>query len=147
MHNLKWEQMSDEAWERIETLPMKKKKPSPYDSALQAIIDGQIICLPVEDDKHVRGIRIGIGRRASNTFHVKPTFKYDARRKILAIRLAPDRPTPEAQESEEPGKRKPGRPRKASRMSYLAHNGAVTPLGANGNRRSEERAPGPGMVR
>jgi hypothetical protein len=104
-----WKSVSEDEWEKIPVAP-KKTKESPYDDLLQAVIDGQIVSLPIEDEKDVKGIRIGVARRGNSAFGIKLNFRYDAGRKMLAVRLAPDKAeTPAATSGE---KRGPGRPKK-----------------------------------
>jgi hypothetical protein len=108
--DVKWNTISGDEWEKIAPAP-KKSKESPYDELLQSVIDGEIVALPIADEKDVKGVRIGVARRASSAYQIKLAFRYDASRGILAIRLDD---TPERISGETPTeeKRKPGRPRK-----------------------------------
>jgi hypothetical protein len=114
MEGPKYDTISDEEWERIAP-PAPKQKKSEWDDAILAVIDGDIIAIPIAEEKDVKGARIGLARRASNGFGKKLAFRYDATRKVLAIRLIGDKPEkPERTEtanSEPMEKRKPGRPK------------------------------------
>jgi hypothetical protein len=103
-----WKSVSEDEWEKIPVAP-KKTKESPYDDLLQAVIDGEIVSLPISDEKDLRGMRIALARRANSGFGIKLNFRYDAGHKILAVRLAPDK----AETADTGEKRKPGRPKKA----------------------------------
>lgn len=105
---LKFNTMSDKEWDEIPVQKTVAQKPSPWDEVIEQLVDGKVIALPIDDEKELRGMRIGIARRASKAYDVKLAFKYDAAKKILAIRLASEKE--ESSESSEPRKR--GRPAK-----------------------------------
>ena len=87
-----YQSITEEDWDNIFVEKPASKKESPYDEMLNLVSDGQIIAWPIPDDTKLKGIRIGIARRASQHFNLSVQFKYDASKKILAIRLAPEKP-------------------------------------------------------
>jgi hypothetical protein len=76
--------LTDEEWEAIPGAAASK--PSKWDDDIQKVIDGHIVGIPVTKDT-VKGIRIGIARRASKAFNVKFQFRHDESRGLLAVRL------------------------------------------------------------
>ena len=94
-------------WAKI---PVQKPEPKPskWDEAIQQLIDGNVISIPVADDKELRGARIGIARRANSLHEIKLEFRHDAERHRLAVRLSEKQEKPETQGE----KRRPGRPKK-----------------------------------
>jgi hypothetical protein len=108
MDSPKYDTISNEEWERIAP-PTPKQKKSEWDDAILAVIDGDIIAIPIAEDKDVKGARIGLARRANAAHGVKLAFRYDAARKVLAVRLSDKLPRPETPTGE---KRGPGRPKK-----------------------------------
>jgi hypothetical protein len=110
----KFQRISDDEWDKIPTTKPKSKE-SPWDDAIHAIIDGGAIAIPFEDEKDLRGMRIGIARRASKRFEIKLDFRTDEARKLLAVRLGEKQERKERIEPSGDGeqtKRGPGRPRK-----------------------------------
>lgn len=101
----KFETISETEFNAIPVAKNVVSKPSPYDSLIEAVITGEIVAMPIEDISELKGIRIGAARRASKAFGVKLQFRFNADKKILAIRLAGD----EKPESDE--KRGRGRPK------------------------------------
>lgn len=106
MGSEKFQIITETQWDEIPVEKATTSKPSPYDEMLQQVIDGKLIAWPIENEADLRGIRIGVARRASKAFGVKLAFRYDTNKKVLAIRLAGEKAEPS-----EP--RKPGRPKKA----------------------------------
>lgn len=109
MQKFKWQQIDEKEWDAIVPPPAKTKE-SPWDEMIQALIDGSIVSLPIEDEKDVKGIRIGLARRASSAFGVTLNFRYDAGRNVLAVRLGGEKQEKPATTSGE--KRPVGRPKK-----------------------------------
>jgi hypothetical protein len=107
---VKWQSVSEQEWDSIPVAP-KKSKESPWDDLLQAVIDGEIVSLPIDNEKDLRGIRIALARRGNSGFGVKLAFRYDEGRKMLAVRLGSEKQEKPAATSGE--KRGPGRPKKA----------------------------------
>ncbi len=105
---LNWTRLTDTEWDAIPA-PRPKQKPSEYDDVVAAINEGEIIGIPVADEKEVRGKRIAIARRANSAHGVRLRFKYDAANNILAIRLSEKL----ARDDSQP-KRPVGRPKKSA---------------------------------
>ncbi len=97
-------------WAKI---PVQKPEPKPskWDDAIQQLIDGNVISIPVANDKELRGARIGIARRANSLHEIKLEFRHDAERHRLAVRLSEKQEKPAVQDTGE--KRGPGRPKKS----------------------------------
>jgi hypothetical protein len=84
---LQFEEMTEQEFDNISVKSPATSKPSVYDALLEQIIDGKIISANVPENE-LKGFRIGVSRRASSAFSIKLQFKYDAAKKVLAIRLA-----------------------------------------------------------
>ena len=107
MGSVKFQTITETQWDEIPVQKSTTQKVSPWDEVIEQLIEGKVIALPIDDEKDLRGIRIGVARRGSKAYGVKFQFRYDSEKRILAIRLAGDIP-----ETDEP-KKPVGRPKKA----------------------------------
>ncbi|SRR5258707_7167064 len=90
--------------------PTPKKTTSDWDPVLDELEHGDVISIPVKDDRELRGFRIGLARRAASR-ELKLEFR--ATTTALAVRKSEKpyvaKPKKEVVDGEP---RKPGRPRK-----------------------------------
>src|SRR5260370_11016318 len=107
MQKVKWQNVSESDWDAIKPEP-KKQAPSQWDEVIDALVDGNVVSIQIEDEKDVKGARIGIARRANSAHGVKLSFRYDAENHRLVMRLSERQETPAATSGE---KRGPGRPK------------------------------------
>jgi hypothetical protein len=108
MQNVKWQNVSEADWDAIKP-ERKKQAASQWDEVIDALVDGNVVSIQIEDEKDVKGARIGIARRASSAHGVKLSFRYDVTNHRLVVRLREKAGTPVTTSGE---KRGPGRPKK-----------------------------------
>lgn len=104
---VKFSTISEQEFDEIPVQKSTTQKSSPWDEVIEQLIDGKVIALPIDDEKELKGIRIGLARRSSKAFNIKLSFKYDVTKKVLAVKMASEKPQSPTDE-----KRKPGRPAK-----------------------------------
>jgi hypothetical protein len=111
MTEVKWGAVTPDVWDQI--LPAQPKtKASPYDEAIESMIDGNTITIEIMDETKLKGIRIGIARRAASAHNgASLEFRYDENNHRLAVRLSEKKEKPAVQDTGE--KRGPGRPKKS----------------------------------
>src|SRR5258708_31704946 len=85
-------------WAKIPVIK-PEPKPSKWDDAIQQLIDGNVISIPVANDKELRGARIVIARRANSLHEIKLDFRHYAERHRLAVRLSEKKEKPAVQDT------------------------------------------------
>lgn len=109
---LQFRAVSEEDWEAMPTPQKAAKKHSELDDLVDQLETGEILRIEVVDEKHLKGTRIGLARRAA-TRGFKLEFRSDMDKLQLGARRSDIEYAPKAPavKAEEPRRR--GSPKKA----------------------------------
>lgn len=105
---MQWHEMSVQEWELL--APTTKGSPSPWDRALDEIEAGTIVRIEPAEGQTIRGVRIGIARRAA-TRGMKLEFRQIGE-SALAVRKSSQPYQPRTPKTVNPPSAPRGRPRR-----------------------------------